>query len=73
MSEVTKEDFEMAIVCAAYVVVRHGPRYAPLLDRLEREYKARFTDPVAKAQAILDRYRASGQRGKAILLSHSAK
>jgi hypothetical protein len=71
MSEITRERLERAIVTLAYVVVRHGPRYAPLLDCLEKEYRQRFSDPVDRARAIVDRYRSAGQRAKAILPSNS--
>jgi hypothetical protein len=71
---VTRERLERAIVALAYIVVKHGPRYAPLLERCEREYRERFSDPVAHAQAILDSYRgAASTRGKApALMGHDA-
>jgi hypothetical protein len=48
------ERMERALVLAAYVVVRHGPVYAPLLERLERELKiARRNDPTERAKRIL--------------------
>jgi hypothetical protein len=72
MSELTRDRLERAIVTLAYVVVRHGPRYAPLLERLEEEYRQRFSDPVDRARAIVDRYRSAGQRAKAILPSSSS-
>jgi hypothetical protein len=55
-----------AIVTLAAIVVRHGPRYSPLLARLEREYVERFADPVEHAQAVLHAYRSGGQRRKLI-------
>jgi hypothetical protein len=69
MSEITRDRLERAIVTLAYIVVQHGPRYAPLLERLEEEHRKRFGDPVDRARAILDRYRSTGQCGKTILLS----
>ncbi len=63
---IDQQRMERAIVAMAAIVVRHGPRYAPLLERLEREYTARFSDPIEHAQAILDSYRSLGQRLKAI-------
>jgi hypothetical protein len=62
MANVTREQLERWIVTMAYIVTRHGPRYAPLLERLEREYRERFHDPVAHAQAILDRAAAGRQK-----------
>ncbi len=62
MAEMTRERLERVIVALAYIVVKHGPRYAPLLERCEREYRERFSDPVAHAQALLDRYTRSRQR-----------
>jgi len=55
----------------AYIVLRHGAAYAPLLDRLDAEYEeARRGDPAARARRILDGYKEVGER-RAILLSHS--
>jgi hypothetical protein len=73
MSEITRDRLERAIVALAYIVVQHGPRYAPLLDRLEEEHRKRFGDPVDRARAILDRYKSAGQRRNAILLSTDCK
>lgn len=51
------ERLERALVVAAYIVVRHGPVYAPLVDRLERELEAaRRDDPVDRARRILERF-----------------
>lgn len=53
------ERIERALVLAAYVVVRHGPAYAPLVDRLERELEAaRQNDPTERAKHILDAYKS---------------
>jgi hypothetical protein len=73
MSEITRERLERAIVTLAYIVVQNGPRYAPLLERLEEEHRKRFADPVDRARAILDRYRSAGQPRNAILLSNDCK
>jgi hypothetical protein len=64
-----EDKVERAISAIVYIVTQHAARHSPLLDRLEREYTARFADPVDRARAILDRYRSAGQRGKTILLS----
>lgn len=59
------ERIEGALLVAAYVVVRHGPQYAPIVERLERELEtARREDPVARAQRILDDYRAHPSGGE---------
>ena len=51
------ERIERALVLAAYVVVKHGPVYAPLLDRLETELQAaRRNDPTELARRILKDY-----------------
>jgi hypothetical protein len=48
------ERIERALMLAAYVVVRHGPVYAPLLERLEKELQtARRNDPTERAKRIL--------------------
>jgi hypothetical protein len=55
------ERIERALVLAAYVVVRHGPVYAPLVDRLERELEAaRRNDPSERAKRILEVYATDG-------------
>ncbi|MFD2679058.1 hypothetical protein [Camelimonas lactis] len=52
---------ERALVLAAYIVTRHGEKYAGYIDRLEAELaEARKVDPMARAQAILDRYTRAG-------------
>jgi hypothetical protein len=51
------ERIERALVLAAYIVVRHGPVYAPLLERLEKELEAaRRNDPTERAKRILKAY-----------------
>ncbi|WP_334150966.1 hypothetical protein [Hyphomicrobium sp.] len=53
------ERIERALVLAAYIVVRHGPVYAPIVARLERELEvARRTDPTEQAKRILATYGA---------------
>ncbi|CAM5374198.1 hypothetical protein AFEL58S_01622 [Afipia felis] len=48
---------ERALVAAAYIVATHGPEYAWLMRRLEKELEeARRDDPVARAKAILATY-----------------
>jgi hypothetical protein len=62
---------ERALAVVAYVVLRHGPVYAPILERLEQEVAAaRRGDPTIRAQAILAAYTDVGGR-KAMRLSHS--
>jgi hypothetical protein len=52
------ERIERAMVAVAYIVTRHGPQYAPILDRLERELAdRRDNDPVRRAERLLDRYK----------------
>lgn len=63
--QVSKERMERANVACAYIVVKHGPRYAPLLAKLEHEFAMRFVYPVEHAQAILDRYQASKKGARA--------
>ena len=55
------ERLERALVLAAYIVVTHGPRFAPYVERLEKELEAaRRDDPVARAQRILLGYTREG-------------
>jgi len=69
---ITLERIERALVTMAYIVVRHGPAYAPILDRLEREAEEmrRQEAPVDRARRLLEAYTLDGGR-KAILSSHS--
>ena len=65
------EELERALALAAYIVLRHGPIYAPYIDRLERELEnARKNDPTERAKRILETYTVEGGR-KAIRWSHS--
>jgi len=58
---VTIEEIEKALAVAAYLVVRYGPVYAPLVDRLERELEdAKRNEPIAKAKRILAEYAKRG-------------
>ena len=53
--EVTEERLERGVAMAAWIVARHGPVYAPIFERLERELaelRAR-EDPVARARRYL--------------------
>jgi hypothetical protein len=68
---VSLERLERALAVVAYVVLRHGAVYAPILERLEREVEAaRRDDPMMRAQRILHGYTAAGGR-KAMRLSQS--
>jgi hypothetical protein len=56
-THVTIERLERGLVTLAYIVTRHGPQYAPLFDRIERELIAMKSgqDPIARAPgAMLD-------------------
>lgn len=55
------ERLERALVLVAYIVLRHGPVYAPYIDRLEGELKAaRQNDPTERAKRILETYAVEG-------------
>lgn len=55
------DDLERALALAAFLVARHGNRFAPILERVEREIEeARRADPAERAQRILERYRDAG-------------
>jgi hypothetical protein len=59
--EVTLERLERALALAAYIVVRYGKVYAPILERLEREVEAaRKDDPVVRARKVLESYTDRG-------------
>lgn len=62
------ERLEHALVLVAYIVLRHGPIYAPYIDRLERELEAaRQNDPTERAKRILETYAAKGDTNAARL------
>ncbi len=57
----TVQEIEEALVAAAYVVRRHGLRYAPLMYRLQSELeKVKRDDPMAAADRILMAYTREG-------------
>lgn len=51
----TPAEIEQALALTAYIVLRHGDAYAPLLDRLEREMEEvrRRASHQDRAQRIL--------------------
>jgi hypothetical protein len=62
------ERLEHALMLVAYIVLRHGPVYAPYIDRLERELEAaRQNDPTERAKRILETYAANGNTDAARL------
>ena len=69
-SQPSLADLEHALAVAAYLVMRHGDLYIPLLERFEREVEAaRRGNPASRARRILEDYRDAGAR-KAIRSSH---
>lgn len=57
---ITLERLERALTMAAYIVLRHGNKYAPILGRLEKEVEnARRNDPATRARRILADYNAT--------------
>ena len=64
------ERIENVLALAAYIVLRHGPVYAPYIDRLERDLEiARRSSPMDRAKRILETYALEGGR-KAMRSSH---
>lgn len=55
---VTIETLEHTLAVLAYIVVKHGPYYAPLFERVERELEAARNGPEARARRV--RRRAGG-------------
>jgi hypothetical protein len=70
--DIPLDRMQRALVTMAYIVIRHGPAYAPILDRLERELVERQSSesPLARAQRLLEAHTLDGGR-KAILSNHS--
>ncbi|MBR0871161.1 hypothetical protein JQ633_12385 [Bradyrhizobium tropiciagri] len=54
---VTEERLINAIALVSEIILEHGPKYAPLLDRLEQELEdlRRRGDPVSRARQHLAR------------------
>ncbi|MGY3527725.1 hypothetical protein ACVILK_000481 [Bradyrhizobium embrapense] len=52
---ITEKRLLDAIALVSQVIILHGPKYAPLLDRLEQELDAlkRYDDPVSRARRHL--------------------
>ncbi|MHC1943485.1 hypothetical protein IF803_03765 [Bradyrhizobium sp. UFLA06-06] len=60
---ITEKRLLEAIALVSEVIILHGDKYAPLLDRLEQELEAikRYEDPVSRARRHLEQ-RAWEQR-----------
>ncbi|MGY4259726.1 hypothetical protein ACVI1L_006794 [Bradyrhizobium sp. USDA 4516] len=63
-AQVTEKRLLDAIALVSEVIILHGEKYAPLLDRLEQELEAikRYEDPVSRARRYLEQH-ASERRG----------
>lgn len=61
-------ELERALAVAAYLVVRHGDAYVPVLERLEREMEAaqRKSDTRSRAAAILARLTKEVQNAQVV-------
>jgi len=59
---ITTEEIREAMVYMAYIVEKYGDVYAPILDRLEREYEAALSreTPKERARRILEQHAAKG-------------
>lgn len=59
---ITVARVERALVFAAYVLEKYGDRYAPILERLERELEElrRQENPRDRARRILETYTRDG-------------
>jgi hypothetical protein len=66
--EITLERLERALVTMAYLVVRYGAVYAPILDAIEKEIAEHRNReaPVERARRLLSAYTIEGG-SKAIL------
>lgn len=61
-----KEELERAAAMMAYIVVRHGPRYAPIFDFLATELekmRADGGDPVERARCYLQNHSLMAIKG----------
>lgn len=60
----TAEEIREGLVTWAYVVEKYGERYAPILERLEREYEAamRREPAIDRARRILAAHSREGDR-----------
>lgn len=50
------ERIEEGLAIMAYIVLRHGPHYAPLFEWLERELEAARNGPEERARRVLEAY-----------------
>ncbi len=63
---VREEELERAAAMMAYIVVRHGPRYAPIFDFLATELermRADGGDPVERARRYLQNHSLMAIKG----------
>ncbi|NEU95082.1 hypothetical protein [Bradyrhizobium uaiense] len=62
-AQITEKRLQDAIALVSEVIILHGEKYAPLLDRLEQELEAikRYESPVSRAQRHLAQH-GSGRR-----------
>ena len=59
-SDSLEDQVQGALLVFSYLTAAHGPVYAPLVDRLERELEAiRQKDPAQRARRILEGYALS--------------
>lgn len=61
MPHPTEQQLREAITFVSEIIIEHGAKYAPLLDRLEQELdKLRHADPLARARRHVDAARLRG-------------
>jgi hypothetical protein len=55
---ITIERLERGLMTIAYIITRHGAKYSPIFDRIERELIAMNSgqDPIARARRVLESY-----------------
>jgi hypothetical protein len=59
----TEDELQEAVALLAYIVLRHGAVYAPLLERAEKEliaFRQRHDDPMVRAERLLRAYTREG-------------
>ncbi|UGA46694.1 hypothetical protein HU230_0011900 [Bradyrhizobium quebecense] len=67
---ITEEQLLDAIALVSEVIILHGVKYAPLLDRLEQELEAlrSYDDPISRARRHLARRTTEQQDARSTVL-----
>ncbi|MGN8547633.1 hypothetical protein ACQPTN_23820 [Bradyrhizobium sp. 13971] len=70
IERITEKRLLDAIAVVSEVIILHGVKYAPLLDRLEQELESvrRYDDPIGRARRHLAQQKSERQDNQSIAL-----